>query len=213
MASTCVAPSKARQASSPPAIPMITTSTLKMPSAPNFTTRWAHFTCTQSQLLPHRRLSATGGSGSPELDPGSRRLPTAQIGPNPGLGLPRVILGLRSQILVHARWSFWEKYCECCVQFPMDPPETYLNCNCFNASMLSSHFNRDFYTIREGARKKKSGKIVPFWQNQGGGSKKEKKANLYFGKVFFSVSMYNHSRTTKTCFTLGPIPQCHCKSF
>ena len=34
--------------------------------------------------------------------------------------------------------------------------------------------------------KKKPGKIVPFWQTRGGGgAKKEKKANLYFGKVFF----------------------------
>lgn len=44
MASTRVAPSTARQTTSPPAIPMITTSTSKTLSAPNWTTRWAHFT-------------------------------------------------------------------------------------------------------------------------------------------------------------------------
>ena len=33
------------------------------------------------------------------------------------------------------------------------------------------------------------------------------------GKPQFSVSMQNLSRTPKICFTLGPIPRCHCQSF
>ena len=94
MASTCVEPSRARQASSPPAIPMTTsTSTSKTPSAPNWTTRLAHFTWPQLTAPPspmslsdwRQRLSRVGSR--------SRRLQTAQIGPNPGPGLTRVILG------------------------------------------------------------------------------------------------------------------------
>ena len=53
--------------------------------------------------------------------------------------------------------------------------------------------------------KKKSGKSVVFCQTRGeGGSPRvNKKPNLKFANVFFSVSMQNHSRTAKKCFTLG----------
>ena len=43
--------------------------------------------------------------------------------------------------------------------------------------------------IREGVREKNPEKLCPFDKAGEGGSKKEKKANLYFGKVFFSMSM------------------------
>ena len=56
--------------------------------------------------------------------------------------------------------------------------------------------------IREGCRKK-SGKSVVFCQTRGGSLRVNKKPNLKFGNVFFSVSIENHSGTPKTCFTLG----------
>ena len=48
-------------------------------------------------------------------------------------------------------------------------------------------------------------------KKQGGGSPRvNKKSNLKLANVFFfSVSMQNHSRTPKTCFTLGLEFLCH----
>ena len=48
--------------------------------------------------------------------------------------------------------------------------------------------------------------------NQGGGSARVvKKPYCFFEKVFFSESMQNHSRTPKTCFTLGL--ECICQVY
>ena len=53
-------------------------------------------------------------------------------------------------------------------------------------------------------------KVWSFAKPGGGGSPGgNKKPNLKFADVFFSVSMQNHSRTPKTCFTLGLECLCH----
>jgi len=58
--------------------------------------------------------------------------------------------------------------------------------------------------------KKKIRKKCGLLPNQGGGSPMvNKKQNLKFADVFSSVSMQNHSRTPKTCFTLGLECLCH----
>ena len=60
------------------------------------------------------------------------------------------------------------------------------------------------YILREGFRKKKPYFFGAFAKPGGGGSARVvKKPYCFFEKSIFSESMQNHSRTPKTCFTLG----------
>ena len=59
--------------------------------------------------------------------------------------------------------------------------------------------------------KEKSGISLVFNQTGGGGgvSKGRQKSKTQVCKCIFSVSMQNHSRTPKTCFTLGLVSLLH----
>ena len=66
--------------------------------------------------------------------------------------------------------------------------------------------------IREGCKKNPE-KVWSFAKPGEGGEegspRVNKKPNLKFANVFCSVNMHNHSRTPKTCFTLGLECLCH----
>ena len=116
MALTWAAPRIARQARSPPAIPMTTRTTSNTPSTPSRQAPPGEITslCSQvSQLLPHRGLTPTGGSG-----PATQRLHIAPQLPNganpsqPRSRPPRVILGpliADSSFFLNVYLTFWEK--------------------------------------------------------------------------------------------------------
>ena len=116
MALTWAAPRIARQARSPPAIPMTTRTTSNTPSTPSRRAPPGEITslCSQvSQLLPHRGLTPTGGSG-----PATQRLHIAPQLPNganpsqPRSRPPRVILGpllADSSFFLNVYLTFWEK--------------------------------------------------------------------------------------------------------
>ena len=119
MASTCVAPSTARQATSPPAIPMITTSTSKTPSAPNRTTRWAHFTLHKSHgssltEVSQRLAAAALSSWMPAPAASKRRksVPTpvrAFLGPSADSSTAMMAeLGERLRLILNWSNSTWK---------------------------------------------------------------------------------------------------------
>ena len=84
--------------------------------------------------------------------------------------------------------------------------------SCTGVQRINGEENFLLTFIREGC-KKKSWKSVVFCQTGGGGEegspRVNKKPNLKFANVFCSVNMHNHSRTPKTCFTLGLECLCH----
>ena len=97
------------------------------------------------------------------------------------------------------------------------PARFYTRHKCFFYShrLINSHTRQLFYYLQiiqlGKVSQKNHVKSVAFCQTGGGEGSPQTK--LYFWKRGFSGTTWDHSWTPKTCLTVGPIPQCHCKSF
>ena len=70
-----------------------------------------------------------------------------------------------------------------------------------------------YYHTREGVQKNNPKKLCPFDKPGGGGQKKEKRANLYFGKVFFQWACRIILGPPKHVLHLVPSPKAIAKAF